>query len=86
MYEDEREGESGCGCGCRGMGGGMNGRMHGMGFGMMADTSEMGPLHRERLIERLKLYKEDLEEQAKFIEKRIKDIQQASKESGQKEE
>jgi len=57
-----------------------------MGFGMMADTSEMGPLHRERLIERLKLYKEDLEEQAKFIEKRIKDIQQASKESGQKEE
>ncbi|OJI08096.1 MAG: hypothetical protein BK997_01150 [Candidatus Micrarchaeum sp. ARMAN-1] len=62
--------------------------MHGMGmgFGMMDCMEEMGPLHKERLIEKLKLYKEDLEEQAKFIAKRIDEIQKGSSESEEKDE
>ena len=86
---------SGCGCGHGGMNGGMRGgmrgrmgmHMHGMGTSSDMDSmDEMGPLHKERLIEKLKLYKEDLEEQAKFIAKRIDEIQKGSSESEGKDE
>ncbi len=83
MNEDEND----CGCNCRGMHhrmhrhGGMS--MHGMGMqpGMMDYANEnLGPLHKERLVEKLKLYKEDLEEQVKFIGKRIEELEGKSKE------
>jgi hypothetical protein len=95
MRQDTNE-EDGCGCGsgCVGareghmhgrMGMHMHGRM-GMGYGIMDDMDEMGPLHKQKLIEKLKLYKEDLEEQAKFIAKRIDEIQKGSSESEEKDE
>ncbi|MCL4372090.1 hypothetical protein M1373_02090 [Candidatus Marsarchaeota archaeon] len=92
--EDGRGSGSGCGCGCRNGEGGMRGRMHGsmgmhmrgMGNWMMDGIDDMGPLHKERLIEKLKLYKEDLEAQAKFIARRIDEIQKGSSESEEKEE
>lgn len=80
MNEDEND----CGCNCRGMHHGMHryGRMHGIGMrqGMMDNTEEnLGPLHKEKLVEKLKLYKEDLEEQVKFIAKRIDELEGKSK-------
>ena len=70
------------------MNGRMGMRMHGMGMGdgMMDGADEIGPLHKEKLVERLKLYKEDLEEQAKFVAKRIDEIQKGSSESEDKED
>ncbi len=91
MKNEMNEDEEGCGCGCGEGHGGMHGRMHGrmgmrmagmgMGFGTEDSADEMGPLHREKLVEKLKLYKEDLEAQAKFIGKRIDEIQKGPSES-----
>ncbi|EET90442.1 MAG: hypothetical protein LVQ97_03100 [Candidatus Micrarchaeales archaeon] len=91
MKNDMNEDEEDCGCGCGEGRGGMHGRMHsrmgmhmagmGPGFGTEDSVDEMGPLHKEKLVEKLKLYKEDLEAQAKFIGKRIDEIQKGSSES-----
>lgn len=79
------EDENGCGCNCNHRG--MHQRMHGyretpmQGMGGMQhggigyDNENLGPLHKERLVEKLKLYKEDLEEQVKFIAKRIDELE-----------
>ena len=93
---NEEENDRGCGCGCKNGNGSMRGRMHGhmgmhmhgmgMGNGMMDGMDDMGPLHKEKLIEKLKLYKEDLEAQAKFVAKRIDEIQKGSSESEGKDE
>ncbi len=91
MYEDKENedgfynmrghsrgrGNGGCGCGGKG-------QMHGMGRAyeeMDFDVEALGPLHKENLIRKLKLYKEDLEAQANYIEKRIKEIESGSSES-----
>lgn len=93
MYEGGNGCGCGRGCGCCDHNGnmGMEGRMgmrhmHGMGNESRGIGSEMhrhdefrGPLHAKKLVEKLKLYKEDLEEQAKFVGKRIEELEKESK-------
>lgn len=75
---------AGYGCGCQGHGK----HMHGMNHRFYEDNSNdvLGPLHKEKLVEKLKLYKEDLEAQVNFITKRINDLESGNANSNKNAE
>ena len=55
------------------------GMMHGMGYGM-GNARMYDEMPSNRMAEKLKLYKEDLEEEIKFIDRRISELKNAKKE------
>ena len=75
--ENEFGRRAGCGCRCQGH----SRHMHGMNQRFYENDSDdtLRPLHKEKLVEKLKLYKEDLEAQVDFINTRINDLENGGK-------